>query len=295
MGQEKVFSIVIATYNRPRQLEFCLEAICKLIYPKENYEVVVVDDGSKVSLENLIKKFADRLNIVLLRKSNNGPAGARNAGVAIAKGKYIAFTDDDCKVDEYWLSHLAAELDSDKDLVIGGKTENLLVDNIYSTASQLLVDYMYQYHEKCQRKTKFFTGNNIALSKKLFEKVGGFDEEAFYLMVGEDRNFCERLAEAGAKLKYLDTAKIYHFHYLNLKSFIRQHFNYGGGSYKCHQLRARRKDQQIELEPITFYLQLLLYPFYKLQGTEKFTGFMLFLVMQVANTAGFFYQKLIKG
>ncbi len=90
------FTVVIPTYNRPQQLIQCLDAISMQAYPKTRYEVIVVDDGSNESMEAAVAPFLGRMSIVLLRQPNSGPADARNAGAAVARGHYVAFTDDDC-------------------------------------------------------------------------------------------------------------------------------------------------------------------------------------------------------
>src|SRR5690242_16282570 len=90
------FSVVVPTYNRPQPLSRCLDALARLYYPREQFEVIVVDDGSTESLAALVKNFQERLDIRYLREEHAGPGMARNVGAAHARGEYLAFTDDDC-------------------------------------------------------------------------------------------------------------------------------------------------------------------------------------------------------
>src|SRR5271170_7752963 len=102
------FSIVVPTYNRPRQLAACLAALARLDYPRDRFHVVVVDDGSASPMDTVIAAFRDRLDIECHRQANSGPGPARNRGARSAKGRILAFTDDDCAPHSDWLKTLAA-------------------------------------------------------------------------------------------------------------------------------------------------------------------------------------------
>src|SRR5215469_7673983 len=95
-GPEKVhyntFSIIIPTYKRPTQLATCLEAVNGLDYPKDSFEVLVVDDGSQDPPQELVQRFAHRIQIQLIKKSHAGPAAGRNTGAQHARGELLAFT-----------------------------------------------------------------------------------------------------------------------------------------------------------------------------------------------------------
>src|SRR5262245_37328532 len=93
---QTVFSIVVPTYQRPDQLTMCLQSLTFLDYPRSNFEVIVVDDGSEMPPETVVAAFHDRLDVTLLTQPHAGPAQARNTGAAHAKGAFLVFTDDDC-------------------------------------------------------------------------------------------------------------------------------------------------------------------------------------------------------
>jgi glycosyltransferase involved in cell wall biosynthesis len=94
---EPVFTIVIPTYGRPKQLKECLDSMSELSYPADGFEVIVVDDGSKTSLDEIVGAFRKKINVKLIRQDHAGPATARNRGGNESAGRYLAFTDDDCK------------------------------------------------------------------------------------------------------------------------------------------------------------------------------------------------------
>ncbi|PSB56910.1 glycosyltransferase family 2 protein [Chamaesiphon polymorphus] len=288
------FSIVIPTYNRPDRLRTCLEAIAKIEYPKTNFEVIVVDDGSKLPLDPIVAPFKTDLTLKLLRQENAGPASARNTGAAIATGKFIVFTDDDCLPATNWLSILATQFESKSQALIGGQTINALPENVYSTASQLLIDYIYEYYNHGEGTANFFASNNFAMPVEKFRSIAGFDT-TFPLAAGEDREFCDRWLDRGGILVYAPQAQVYHAHHLTLSTFWRQHFNYGRGAFCFHQSRAQRSRSPMTVEPLSFYFKLLTYPLFKVSLPKSIYLSLLMFLSQVANVMGFFYERQAAG
>lgn len=290
--QQPFFSIIIPTYNRQQQLTRCLESLTQLDYPRQDFEVIIVDDGSHVAFDIPVS-FQNQINITLLRQSNSGPATARNTGAAKARGKYIAFTDDDCTPAPNWLKTLTNQFIQTPDCMIGGYTINAIPENPYSTASQLLNDYLYNFYNTNDQQPKFFTSNNIALPASIFQQLGGFDT-SFPLAAGEDREFCDRWLNYGYKIIYAPEAIVCHAHDLTLSKYWRQHFNYGRGAFWFRQIKSNRESKSIQLESLSFYINLLLYPFFKTSRKSALLIFGLFFISQLANTLGFYWQSKLR-
>ncbi|WP_416670035.1 glycosyltransferase family 2 protein [Egbenema bharatensis] len=284
------FSIVIPTYNRPERLQKCLEAISKLDYPSDRFEVIVVDDGSPSPMEPIAAPFQSSLNLTVIRQANSGPAKARNAGAAKAQGQYLAFTDDDCTPLPNWLTQLEAKFAITPDCLIGGQTLNALPHNLYSTASQILIDYLYDYFNLDAGRSSFFASNNFAMPTHRFHELGGFDT-SFPLAAGEDREFCDRWLHHNYTMLYAPEVQIQHAHHLTLKSFWRQHFNYGRGAFCFHQIRSQRNQDQLKVEPFAFYSSLLTYPFGRSSGQPALLLALLLFLSQLANVLGFFKER----
>ncbi len=287
--QHPLISIIIPSYNRPERLAMGLEAINQLDYPRDRFEVIVVDDGSVTPLDPVVEKFQAVLSIYLIRQENAGPASARNTGANAAQGDYLAFTDDDCQPDSQWLRAIEKAIAEFPNAIVGGQTINALADNLYSSASQLLIDYLYEYYNQTQGKATFFTSNNFTLPRFIYQQLEGFNTN-FPLAAGEDREFCDRALNCGFFLHYAPTMKVYHHHFLNLKSFWRQHFNYGRGAFYFHQVRSERQGKPMKVEPIIFYFRLLAYPLLNQKGYQSVIFSGLFLLSQIANVAGFFWE-----
>lgn len=292
MSDERPFiTIVIPTYSRPLALAACLDSLTRLNYPRDRFEAIVVDDGSETSPEAVVASFRGQHDVRLLTQPHAGPAAARNTGAAAARGQYLAFTDDDCAPDPNWLDALAAQLTKTPDHLIGGRIVNALPGNACSTASQLLVSYLYTYYNADPRRARFFTSNNLGVSTEGFHAMGGFDT-TYTRTAAEDRDLCERWLYQGHRLSYAPEAIVYHSHALTLGSFWQQHFNYGKGALRFRQARAYRDQQRIKVEPPAFYLNMVRYPFSEKQTGQAFRVALLLILSQLANGSGFLWEML---
>lgn len=285
------FSIVVPTYDRPAALRACLGALAQMRYPRDRFEVIVVDDGSPTSLESVVAPFRDRLDVTLHRQANAGPAAARNTGAQQARGPLLAFTDDDCRPAPGWLRALAAQFEQAPQALVGGRTVNALPDNPFSTASQLLIHYLYGYYNRRSGQARFFASNNIAVPAQRFQELGGFDT-TFPLAAGEDRELCDCWRHHDYPMRYAPEATVRHAHPMTLRSFWRQHFNYGRGASHFYEARSRRGQLFLTPEPLSFYSGLLRYPLSRRSGASGARLCVLMGISQVANAAGFFWERL---
>lgn len=283
-------SIVVPTHSRVPQLTSCLRAIARLDYPRGSYEVIVVDDDSTEPPHAALAAVAGDLEMTLSRQPRAGPARARNTGAALAKGEYLAFLDDDCAPAPGWLAALAARWRTAPGAIVGGRTVNGLPGNPYAAASQALVSYLYEYYGEESRKGRFFTTNNFALPARLFREVGGFDA-GFPHAAAEDRELCDRCRRLGVELLYAADAIVLHSNALGLRTFLRQHYTYGRGALRFHTLCAELHGERIRIEPPSFYLGLLAFPFDGGPSRPRAVVSALLALSQVANALGFFSEK----
>jgi len=261
-------SIIIPTYERPERLVICLKSLMRLDYPRERFEVIVVDDGSRKPPETVVARFHERFDVMLFTQTHAGPATARNTGAAQATGEVLAFTDDDCEPAADWLQTLAQRF---------AATPNCL----------------YDYYNCVPHRARFFASNNLALPAERFRTIGGFDTN-FPCAAGEDRELCDRWLHHGYGMVYAPEVVVRHSHFLRYQSFCRQHFNYGGAALYFHKVRAERGQRRLKLEPLRFYLNLLRYPFLHLQPGQSILIAMLLLLSQVGNAAGICWGALSK-
>ena len=284
------FSVVIPTYRRPDGLRACLEGFSRLNYPRHRFEIIVVDDGSPERPEAVIAQWRDHLDLKLISQANAGPAAARNHGAQRARFTWIAFMDDDCVPHPDWLESLRTTFDGAPDHLIGGHTINALPQNPFSSASQALVDYLCGYFDSREGRTRLFTSNNMALRADHFHAAGGFDTR-FPRAAGEDREFCDRWIAQRRGTTLARGAIVMHAHSLTLRTFVRQHLDYGRGAAFFRRARAARRGDAVHLEPMSFYVGLLKFPFNAGLTAGAFRMAMLFVVAQLANAIGFLSSR----
>lgn len=263
------WSVIVPTRGRPEQLRGCLESLARLDWPADGFEVLVVDDGGALTEAAVGPKAR------LIRQAHAGPAVARNRGAREAANERLAFVDDDCTVAPGWLAGFARVLDEHPGAAASGRVLNGLPGNIFSTATETMIAYMYEASEE-----RFVTSNNLAVPRAHFLELGGFDE-SFPLAAAEDRDFSQRWLASGGEIVAADDAVVEHAHELSLRGFVRQHFAYGRGAYLYRARDASRKRGSVR-----FYRDLVTEPVRSQSPRALQLGAALAL-SQVATVAGY--------
>lgn len=198
MKPTPLFSVIIPTYQRNDLLAKCLHCLEPEIQtlPFEQYEVIVTDDGSEVTAEQLIRESYPWVKWV--SGPRKGPAANRNNGAKYASGEWLVFTDDDCLPDPQWLEAYAqARMIQQSYLVFEGRT---YVDRPrQSLAETSPINESGGYLWSC----------NFAIQKQLFESLTGFDER-FPHAAMEDVDFRLRLVKSEYKFSFVKTASVCH-------------------------------------------------------------------------------------
>lgn len=260
------FSIIIPTYARPERLRECLRALSAIEYDPNDFEVIVVDDGSPSvpgvpCVAEVVRAFAPGLPVVCHRQANAGPAAARNAGAALARGRYLVFTDDDCAPAGDWLKRFDEQFALTPQAMLGGQVVNALPSDPFAAASQILTDYAYaaSANRRCRVGGYWlFMTANLAVPSRAFRRLGGFDE-SFPLPAGEDYDFCHRWQHSGRPAHYVSQAAVHHSHACTLRSFVRQHFGYGRGQLQFRWRAAARSGVSRHSQILPFQLGLVRY------------------------------------
>ena len=284
------FSVIIPTRARPRTLAACLEALSNLDYPRDRFEVIVVDDGSDTPPHEVVARFSGRLDVTLLTQSHAGPGTARNTAAARARGEVLAFTDDDCAPAPDWLTRLASRFAQDKDVAVGGRTINALTNDPYAAASQLIMDVVYGYYNADGSRVRFVASNNVAFPKDGFQAVGGFDSS--FRLAAEDRDLCDRWVHNGFRIVYAPEVIVRHSHRMGLRGYSRQHFGYGRGAYRFQRARVGRGSGNLVNE-LGFYRSLpglVRRSVAQTHGPKSVLPIALLAVWQLANAAGFVWE-----
>jgi GT2 family glycosyltransferase len=225
---EPLFSIIIATYRRPDFLAACLQALTRLDYPREQFEVIVVDDDGGLREEDVAGPLRGQPNVLFLRPAHGGPAGARNAGAARARGTYLYFVDDDCRPAPDCLVRLRARTERHPGAAIVGLFADANPRNLWSAASQAQLEAVVSYYNRDTERATFGAGGNLAVPAEGFRAVGGFDASLWY---GEDREFLDRWLRRGQALVHAAELVVVHNHPTTLRAFWRRNTGYGRGAF----------------------------------------------------------------
>lgn len=203
-------SIVIPVYKRAEWLSKCIAALQQQEYAG-TFETVIIDDGSpnEDEIADVIKQARfGGLPILFSRKTNAGPAAARNYGVKLASGEIICFLDDDSMPDRKWLYEIVSSFrELPSVAVVNGQTRSYDRENLIPL---LLEREVYP--------GKNWATCNIAYHRKAFEALGGFDE-SFPEPSWEDNDLGLRSKWAGYLHIYNERAVVYHPHENTLDEF----------------------------------------------------------------------------
>jgi glycosyltransferase involved in cell wall biosynthesis len=169
-------SVVICTFNRAELLADALQTICEQTINKSDYEVLVIDNNSQDSTPNLTKTFCRNYpNISYFLETVQGLSHARNRGWQEAKGLYVAYVDDDCKMPVQWLEIAMEIIDRIAPAAFGGPAYGF-----YNSPKPYWWNDNYGIFEHSQsarslRKSEFLIGCNIFVRRSVLKELGGFD------------------------------------------------------------------------------------------------------------------------
>lgn len=281
-------TVIIPTFNRPAQLATALRGLARQLPVPGGFEVLVVDDGGDPPLDERTLADTSGCDCRVLRTANGGPAAARNHAARRARGRILAFTDDDCEPDPGWLRGLVLRHDAAAaPRIVGGRTVNRLPANPFAATSQNLITFGYAHYNRDPERARFFASNNLSVPRAEFALVGGFDER---FQTAEDRDLCDRWVHSGRTMTYAPECVIHHAHAMGLTGFWRQHLAYGRGAYRFHaEHRKRVPDHRIVEWP---YYRTLLASMLPPRGAHASPPLAFALgVSQVANLLGFFLER----
>jgi cellulose synthase/poly-beta-1,6-N-acetylglucosamine synthase-like glycosyltransferase len=222
-------SVVVGIRNEEKFIEECIESLLNLDYPRDSYEIIIVDGMSTDKTRDIVQRYP----VKLLLNERKNVAAARNLGVKNARGELVAFTDGDCKVDPKWLKTLIYEMQDTPDDVVCFGGPNLIFDTdpvfgrVVGYAQESFLGSGGSAQSKNSTK-KHYVGSlpncNAMYKKTAIQEVGGFDER---FVVGQDGDLNYRIGKKGNRFLYIPEAQVLHHRRGTLKSFSVRMFKYG--------------------------------------------------------------------
>lgn len=224
---DRYYSFIVPVYNRPGELAELLESIALQTYA--GFEVVVIEDGSDLRSDLVVREFSGRLEIVYCDLPRSGPSLARNAGTAAAKGDYYIYVDSDCLLPADYLDTVNRSLDFRSVDFFGGPDRASENFNLTQKAiSYAMTSFLTTGGIRGGRKQidRFYPRSfNMGVSRKAFEAVGGFPITRMH--PGEDMVFSIELVDKGFAAGLIRDAYVFHKRRTTLPGFFKQVSGFG--------------------------------------------------------------------
>jgi mycofactocin glycosyltransferase len=246
-------SIIIPVRDDFDNIAKCVKSLGSLHYPKDRFEIIIIDDGSKSSFSFL--------NINVIRnKASKGPAACRNIGAGAAKGDILAFLDADCVADENWLSELVPFFRATGVGAVGG-----FIDGYYKVSSLERYENSFsslnmgnRFIMEAKSTSSFYVPTaNLLVRKDALKTAEGFNED---MHIGEDVDFCWRLRNLEYTLVYTPAGKVSHKHRSQLDKMLKRRMEYGSSEASLYSVHwDKQKTFGVSLFPALSLLALTLF------------------------------------
>lgn len=280
------YSFVIPVYNRPDEIDELLESLSHQLYTKP-YEVVVVEDGSTITCEDVVKKYADVLNISYHFKSNSGPGDSRNYGMKVAKGNYFLILDSDCIIPSNYLNEVDFFLESNYVDCFGGPDNaHDSFSDVQKAINQTMTSFLTTggIRGGSEKLGKFQPRSfNMGISKKAFEASGGFGK----IHPGEDPDLSIRLWNLGFKTALIPNAYVFHKRRIDWEKFYKQVNKFG-------KARPILNQRYPEYSKITYWFPSLFFLGFLVSIIALIFGFQWFFMCYILYFLVLFIESFIQ-
>ncbi|MGF1470088.1 MAG: mycofactocin biosynthesis glycosyltransferase MftF [Sandaracinaceae bacterium] len=224
-------SCVVPALGRPGATRRAVRSLLEQDYPRDRYEVLVVDDGSAPPLDAALADLPVR---VVRLPENGGPARARNEGVRLARHGVVAFLDNDCVASPAWLRTLTTELDQPRVAIAGGRARSAERPGLIAryervgspldmSASRGVEDAGRPAEVGPRADPPYLPSCNLVVRRRTFMALGGFREG---MRLGEDVDLVWRACAAGHRVRYAPAAEVTHEPRERLLPFLRRRAEY---------------------------------------------------------------------
>lgn len=229
------YSIIIPVYNRPDEVDELLQSIVTQGRGDDEVEVLVVEDGSAIRCDEVVEKYADKVNVSYYYKDNSGPGQTRNYGSERAAGEWLLILDSDAVLPPGYLDAIDRELareDCDafggpdrasKDFSVMQKAINYAMTSFFTTGG---------IRGGKKKMDKFYPRSfNMGIRAEVYKALGGFSAMRF----GEDIDLSLRIYRAGYRCRLFPEAWVWHKRRTDLKKFYKQVHNSGIARINLHK------------------------------------------------------------
>jgi len=222
----KDISFIIPVYNRPEETDELLQSFVSL-EGNNDFEIVIVEDGSSIKSDEVVKSYSDKLNIIYFFKPNSGPGDSRNFGMRRARGNYFIILDSDCILPKEYIDEVLFSLNGEYADCFGGPdAAHKSFSNIQKAINFAMTSFISTggiRGKKNSVDTFQPRSFNMGISKLAFETTNGFGN----IHPGEDPDLSIRLTQLGFKTKLIEKAYVYHKRRISWTKFYKQVNKFG--------------------------------------------------------------------
>ena len=219
------YSIIVPVFNRPDEVDELLESLTRQTL--KNFEVVIVEDGSKIPCKDVCDKYANILDLHYYAKLNSGPGQSRNYGAERANGEWLIVLDSDVVLPDGYLQAVENELrEMPADAWGGPDAAHPSFTPVQKAISYSMTSFFTTggIRGGKAKLDKFYPRSfNMGIRREVYQQLGGFSKMRF----GEDIDFSYRIVEAGYKPRLFPDAWVWHKRRTDLSKFYRQVYNSG--------------------------------------------------------------------
>ena len=228
-------SVVIPMRNSPAALRLCLKALRGQKLPRDDFEIIVVDNDSETDLTEVKAEFPE---VRWLFETGSSSYAARNRGVSAAVGEIVAFTDSDCIPEPDWLSNAVADLTSSSATILGGKIVYISPEGRSLNLPEVLEESLFGMgnQRRLIEVSGFAVTANLVTYRKVFERVGNFDAS---LRSSGDREWSQRATAKGEVLRYCDRMLVRHPRRSTVRRIARKQRRIVGGRVTLFRRRPQ--------------------------------------------------------
>ena len=226
------YSIIVPVYNRPDEVDELLQSLTQQTF--KDMEVIIVEDGSSLPCEDVVRRYAAGLPLRYYKKENSGPGQTRNYGAEHSQGEYLIFLDSDCVLPptflqsvEDELSIVNSQLSISLDAWGGPDRAHDSFTPVQKAISYSMTSFLTTggiRGGKKQMDKRFYPRSfNMGIRSSLYRQLGGFSSMRF----GEDIDLSLRIYESGASCRLFPEAWVWHKRRTDFKKFFKQVHNSG--------------------------------------------------------------------
>jgi glycosyltransferase involved in cell wall biosynthesis len=213
-----MISVIIPAYNAEKTITSTIKALLNQNYPKNKYEIIVVDDGSTDKTVEVVSRFP----VKTIKLKHKGPANARNVGAKKSRGSILLFTDADCVPDKNWIKNMIEPFKDPEIVGLSGTYKTLNSDKLMARFSGYEIQHRHKKMEK-QKYIDFIGTFSASYRRNIFLKFKGFDTK-FKTSSGEDPELSYRIAKAGFKMIFQKKAFVWHLHPDTIWKYLKQKY-----------------------------------------------------------------------